>query len=287
MPAAKPISIGSYLFGMFIGASAAFVISLADDFTRGNTDAAFGIVLIPFFWLLPGVVGLVPFLLLRKAAPNQVLGRFVFIIMVLAPIISLICLVGRPSLIKEHWAITIIVTYIGGLACWSSDQIASLLPVETPSVVAKLVDRSLPSMFLLDPELFVNFPIVSDNHSPRDHSARRAARYLTVGSLIALTLPIVLLFTCNQFLVEYRAENIAGDRPYCILVANDAASPIYETATQRSAFVHAYARKVRPTRGIFYEQPCYPSARRSKRIPQLVVSFGKFCSRSRAEGSCC
>jgi hypothetical protein len=253
MPATKPISMGSYFFGVFVGASVAFAIGLADAFTKGNSDAAFGIVLLPFFWLLPAGVGLVPFLLLRKVAPSHVLARFVFIIIFLVPTISFACLLlAGLSVINEHWAMIIMITYIGGLACWICDQIGLLLPLGTFRIFAGLVDRSVPSMLLRDPELIVNFPAVSDNHPRLDRYVRRKARYLTVGGLMALILPMLLLLTCNQFLVEYRAENIAGDRPYCILLTSDAASPIYETATQRSQLSFTRMRGRYGSRGGYF-----------------------------------
>src|SRR5262249_13996255 len=68
-----------------------------------------------------------------------------------------------------------------------------------------------------------------------DPRVRRRARLVLVGSLLAPVLPYILLRTCNQFVVAYRAEQIAGDRPYCILVPdpkND--SPYYAQATSRS-----------------------------------------------------
>jgi hypothetical protein len=54
--------------------------------------------------------------------------------------------------------------------------------------------------------------------SSDDPSLRLKAR-LTLAAVIAVIVaPIALFLTCNQYVVRYRAQEIAGDRPYCILV---------------------------------------------------------------------
>ena len=68
-------------------------------------------------------------------------------------------------------------------------------------------------------------------------------------------LPWVLFLTCNQYVVTHRASEIAGRRPYCILVPTWEAN-LYVTATrhwQLSPFpMQAGYQLVSGTRGGYY-----------------------------------
>jgi hypothetical protein len=130
MSATERVSIGSYLIGVFTGTLIQLALVAIDAVGR-NPDAGFLLVAFPiallFWWLLNGVIGLLPFLLLRNVSPNKA-----FVIAILAPIISFLCLTcelwiaspaSRPDIvISEYWPLILAITFIGGAACWLFDQ---------------------------------------------------------------------------------------------------------------------------------------------------------------------
>ncbi len=194
MSATERVSIGSYLIGVFTGTLIQLALRVIDAVGGGNPDAGFLLVAfpiaLPFSWLLNCAIGLFPFVILRDVSPNKA-----FVIVILAPIVSFLCLTGQlwiaslnpppasrmGKVISEYWLLILAITFIGGAASWLFDQM------------------------------------------------RR--RYFLAVYLSALVLCIVLPLTCFPFFVEFRAEKIAGERPYCILVPNKKYGG-YDTATQ-------------------------------------------------------
>jgi hypothetical protein len=78
------------------------------------------------------------------------------------------------------------------------------------------------------------------------------ARFALATVIAVITVPIGLFLACNQYVVTYRAQEIADGRPYCILVpAGDYRR--YVTATQRwqLSSVHMQA-SYQGSRGGFY-----------------------------------
>jgi hypothetical protein len=231
MSATKPISVGSYLFDVFAGTLTGYGLVAIYGVARGDLIAGFvaiaAPIFVPLFWILSSTIGSAPFILLRDSAPANVLGRFAFITAFLAPIVFFLCVLGglwidglsgyspyfhspKPPLaarleeaLTENWRVMLFVTLIGGVACWGFDQRSCL--------------------------------------ASEDRSARVKARLLLAGGLSAFILPIVMIMTCNQFLVEHRAKRIAGERPYCILVPSYD-SQEYETATRTSQLSFAKMR---------------------------------------------
>jgi hypothetical protein len=247
MPATMPITTGSYLLGVIAGAVGYSAVVFFDMVGRG--DPKIGLLLIALPAIIPVVSligiasGLLPFVLLRNVAPAQGIGRFAFVVAILAPIVAFVSLAGllwidgftnyspysystKPPLadrigktLTEHWSTVLVLASIGGVACWGFDR------------------RSL--LFSEDPHV------------------RRRARFLLAGSLAAFIVPVTLILTGNQFVVAYRAQTIAGDRPYCILVPNaNGGMPPYETATRISqlSFINMQANYelTSGSRGGFY-----------------------------------
>jgi hypothetical protein len=219
------ISTPGYVFGVFASIFMVTVLAVLGAYHRGDPDIGALVigsvmVILPFGTGFLCLVGLLPFILLRRFAPAGGLGRFAFVTLISAPIVASFCIIGafwidglfprslyfhspKPPLstrlsagVAEHWPTMLFLTLFGGLVCWGVDR----------------------SSYLFS----------------EDRSVRLKARYILAGSLSLFILPTVLLMTCNQFVVEYRARQIAGDRPYCILVPNYNVYTSYETATRRS-----------------------------------------------------
>jgi hypothetical protein len=223
MPATKPVSVGSYLFGVFAGALTAYGLAAIDGIGRGEIVAGFMIIaaplLFPVYWIGSATLGTAAFVLLRRTAPVSGPSRFIVITAILAPIVFFLCLVGwlwidglsdyspyfpspKPPLTVRAeqaftgwWRMMLSVVLIGGVAAWAFDQKA-LFVSENPVV-------------------------------------RRTARSLLAGFILTCFLAVVLVLTCHQLVVAYRAQKIAGERPYCILVPSYDDRQ-YETATRRS-----------------------------------------------------
>jgi hypothetical protein len=206
------ISTPGYVFGVFAAISMVTVLVVLDAYHRGDPNLAAlvigSLMLLPLGASFLCLNGLPPFILLRKFAPAGGLGRFAFVTFFLAPVVSLFCVISWICIVAlytrnrtlgpvgAYLPPFLLVTLFSGLVCWG-------------------VDRS--------PYLF-----------SEDRSVLLRARYRLAGGLLLFILPIALLMTCNQFVVEYRARQIAGDRPYCILVPNYNVYTSYETATRRS-----------------------------------------------------
>ena len=246
MSVRTPILVGSYVFGVFVGTLGSFAVVIADAVARGDSDTGFVLVALPVILpvgtLLNFIWGLPAFALLRAATPAKGLGRLAFIMVILAPIVCFSCLIGtcwidgfsqyspyvyspKPALIvrlsaaiAERGRLILVIAFVGGLACWAFDR-RSLL-------------------------------------SSKDFHVRMKARYVSVGLSAAFIVPIVLMLTCNQFVVRYRAERIAGDRPYCILVPKLGGSE-YEPATRNGQLSFMNMRAIYTlttgSRGGFYE----------------------------------
>jgi hypothetical protein len=151
LPAMKLISRGAYLVGVLCGTSIQLVMELAEVFASGDPNADVllllaALVAYPFLLLINCAMGFLPFILLRNAAPGKGLSRFVFVAAILAPIVTLVGLVGElwidgltpyspyfpspkpplavrlPAVIGDEWPIILAVTFGGAIACWGFDK---------------------------------------------------------------------------------------------------------------------------------------------------------------------
>jgi hypothetical protein len=146
----KPIGIGAFLIGLLAGALIGATLQVLDAVGRANPDAGFlliaAVVGLPILWLFYGLIGCLPFLVLRKMTPRGRLARLAFVLLVLAPVILIVCLaVGlwldglfdyspyfpspKPpvasrlhTMATEHWRAMLIIGFWGGLACWGVEQ---------------------------------------------------------------------------------------------------------------------------------------------------------------------
>jgi hypothetical protein len=176
----------------------------------------FAPVYVPIFTLLYGLIGLLPFLIIRRMTPRGGLARLAFVLLVLAPVIVIVCLAAglwlvglsfeyryfphQPpfanrldAAVTHYWRGILLIGLCGSLACWGFDQKGGLFA--------------------------------------EDHSQRLRARVMLVVVIGAILLPVALVSTCNEYVVTYRAQEIAGPRSYCILVPDRYGR--YTAATQR------------------------------------------------------
>ena len=217
---AKPVTAGSHFFSLFIGTLTWIAFWFADAVGKGNPDAVFLLIATPVFLIQNFLFGLVPFFLLRRSAPMEGVYRFVFFIAIFAPAVCLSCLAGshwidgfsdyspyfpspKPAFVdrfgkalSEHWPTILAITILGGLVCWGFDR---------KSLLASDIRR-----------------------------VRVKARHLLAASLLTPVIAIVIVLTCNQYVVRYRAQSAAGDRPYCILVPSASSVFGYQVATRTS-----------------------------------------------------
>jgi len=216
-----------------------------DAIGRGDPDAGFlliaAVVSLPILWLFYGLIGCLPFLALRTMTPRGRLARLTFVLLVIAPVIFIVCLGAGlwldglsdyspyfPSpkppfasrlymMATQHWRAMLFIGFWGGLTCWGVDQKSCLFS--------------------------------------EDRSLRLKARFTLAAVIAVIIVPVALFSTCNQYVVMYRAQEVAGARPYCILVPTGDYRR-YVTAAQRwqLSLVHMQAsyQLTSGSRGGFY-----------------------------------
>lgn len=216
----KPVTVGSHFLGLFVGTLTWIALWFVDAAGKGNPDAGFILIAAPIILVQNFAFGLLPFLLLRQAAPSGGAYRFAFIMAIFAPAVCLSCLAGshwidglsdyspyfpspKPAFVNrfgktlsDHWPTILAITILGGLVCWGFDR------------------KSL---------------LVSDIRR-----VRVKAKFLLAASLLGPVIAMVIVLTCNQYVVRYRAQSTAGDRPYCIVVPSTSNAYRYQVATRTS-----------------------------------------------------
>ena len=216
----KPIGFDAFLVGILSATAVAGALQVLDAMGRGDPNGGFLLIAVvlgsPVLCVLYSLIGCLPFLALRKMTPRSALVRLGFILLVLTPVVLAVCraaeiwLTGlwdyspyfpspKPPFFErlhtaatQQWRAMLFVGFWAALACWGVDQKSRLF-----SDLATL---------------------------------RRKARLTLAAGIAVIVVPIALFFTCDQYIVIYRAQEIAGDRPYCILVPTP--YKLYATATQ-------------------------------------------------------
>ena len=206
--APKPVGFLAYNVGIAVGLLAVSADAVLAAIHKGDPNTPFLLMALvmgyPFFWLYTAFVGWLPFHVLRKLTPAGRLSRLLFLLLILVPIVCTVVLVvtvwldgfidstpyfhvSQPPFADrlaasatKDWHATLFTDFCVGLAGWAVDQRSSLF---------------------------------SD-----DRTVRRTARFTLWASITAIVLPIVFFVACNQYVVAYRAESVAGARPYCILI---------------------------------------------------------------------
>jgi hypothetical protein len=143
-------------------------------------------------------MGLLPFLLLRKIAPGKEAARFAFVFLVVGPTIGLFCLIG------DLW--------IEGFAG----------------------RRNLPALaFRLNNAIGEYWPLIVAITFSGSMACWAFDRMETRSFLVTCLAIFAGWFSFVPLCVELRAETLAGERPYCILVPNKKYGG-YETAVSKS-----------------------------------------------------
>lgn len=219
----RPLGVAAFSVGILTGTLIAAVLLVLDAIGRGDPDSGLLAIVVfmclPLCWFINSLIGWLPFYALKKLAPKGRLARLAFVLFILTPLTSIMWLVvsqvldallnsspylhsERPSIadrlelvVTQHWRVVLFIDFWSALACWGVDQRSCLFA--------------------------------------EDRSLRLKARLTLAAVVMVLVLPVILFVTCNQYIVEYRAQQIAGVRPYCILVPTDDAR-IYVAATHHS-----------------------------------------------------
>jgi hypothetical protein len=94
-PSAQPVSTSGYVLMTLAGTLVFDVLAVIPWAASAGVYAFVRAVLFwPILWLAVGLMGLPPFVLLRKIAPSKGIGRFAFIVLILTPIVWSFCLVA-------------------------------------------------------------------------------------------------------------------------------------------------------------------------------------------------
>jgi hypothetical protein len=133
----KPVPMLGYALGVFAGS---IVWWAQDAIGAGNFSLFLLVPPLMAFWVASFLIGLWPFVLLRKLAPAESLNRLGFIALVFTPIAILApCLLGvhsfRFDLSKLAMAETIIfMTLFGGATCWMMDRASGSTSTKSESM---------------------------------------------------------------------------------------------------------------------------------------------------------
>ncbi len=206
MSATKPISTPGYLLGVLAGTvvCAAFVVVAASHDTADPLFTPLGMLLSmqPAMWLASALVGLPMFILLRKQPPVGSLGRFAFVMLVVAPIVILVPCLGGVVLIMHAFfsklataAAIPLITIFGGMVCWGVDR---------ASLFACVDGQSLADEGSLQP-----------NRQKLRSLVRAALR--AVEWVVALCLSITLLVMYSSLYSALSAPRIVFALAYCWL----------------------------------------------------------------------
>lgn len=202
MSATKSVSVGSYLVGIFVGTLIEVAVLTIAAVGSGSPDAGYAVILFPIplmlFWLKNCAIGLLPFLLLRKIAPRNELTRFAFVFLIIGPTIALFCLIG------DLW--------IEGFTS----------------------RRSVPGLALrLNKAIGEYWPFILAITLSGSMACWAFDKMQTRPFLVTCLAIFAGWFSFVPLCVELRAETLAGERPYCILVPNKKYGG-YETAVSKS-----------------------------------------------------